>query len=66
MGADGMDSRLSASIRVIRGQISPVAANGCIKHDGARGTPYRLPRLVSQESILRDGQWLDVPDSRTW
>jgi predicted dehydrogenase len=25
-----------------------------------------LPGLVSQESIRRDGEWLDVPDSRTW
>jgi hypothetical protein len=25
-----------------------------------------LPGLVSQESILADGCWLDVPDSRTW
>ena len=25
-----------------------------------------LPGLVSQESILKDGQWLDVPDSRDW
>ena len=25
-----------------------------------------LPGLVSQRSILRDGAWLDVPDSRSW
>ena len=25
-----------------------------------------LPGLVSQESIRREGEWLDVPDSRTW
>lgn len=25
-----------------------------------------LPGLVSQESIRRDGEWLDVPDSRDW
>jgi predicted dehydrogenase len=25
-----------------------------------------LPGLVSQESIQRDGEWLDVPDSRRW
>jgi len=25
-----------------------------------------LPGLVSQESMLRNGEWLDVPDSRTW
>ena len=25
-----------------------------------------LPGLVSQESIRRDGEWLTVPDSRTW
>lgn len=25
-----------------------------------------LPGLISQESITRDGAWLDVPDSRTW
>ncbi len=25
-----------------------------------------LPGLVSQQSILRSGAWLDVPDSRTW
>ena len=25
-----------------------------------------LPGLVSQQSIARSGQWLEVPDSRTW
>jgi predicted dehydrogenase len=25
-----------------------------------------LPGLVSQQSILKGGRWLDVPDSRTW
>jgi predicted dehydrogenase len=25
-----------------------------------------LPGLMSQESIRREGEWLDVPDSRTW
>jgi predicted dehydrogenase len=25
-----------------------------------------LPGLISQESIAANGQWLDVPDSRTW
>jgi len=25
-----------------------------------------LPGLISQQSILEDGRWLDVPDSRTW
>ena len=25
-----------------------------------------LPGLVSQQSVLQDGQWLDVPDSRDW
>ncbi len=25
-----------------------------------------LPGLISQESIQRDGQWLEVPDSRDW
>ena len=25
-----------------------------------------LPGLISQESILQDGLWLDVPDSRQW
>jgi predicted dehydrogenase len=25
-----------------------------------------LPGLVSQQSILEDGRWLDVPDSRQW
>ncbi|MXZ41541.1 MAG: Gfo/Idh/MocA family oxidoreductase [Caldilineaceae bacterium SB0666_bin_21] len=25
-----------------------------------------LPGLISQESIARDGMWLEVPDSRTW
>ncbi|RPI62177.1 MAG: gfo/Idh/MocA family oxidoreductase [Planctomycetaceae bacterium] len=25
-----------------------------------------LPGLVSQQSALEDGKWLDVPDSRTW
>jgi hypothetical protein len=25
-----------------------------------------LPGLVSQESIRRGGEWLEVPDSRLW
>jgi hypothetical protein len=25
-----------------------------------------LPGLISQQSILNDGQWLAVPDSRSW
>lgn len=25
-----------------------------------------LPGLISQQSIVQDGAWLDVPDSRTW
>ena len=25
-----------------------------------------LPGLVSQESIQRGGEWLEVPDSRAW
>lgn len=25
-----------------------------------------LPGLISQKSILEDGRWLEVPDSRTW
>jgi predicted dehydrogenase len=25
-----------------------------------------LPGLISQQSILRDGHWMDVPDSRDW
>jgi hypothetical protein len=25
-----------------------------------------LPGLVSQQSILQNGDWLDVPDSRQW
>lgn len=25
-----------------------------------------LPGLISQESIAQNGQWLDIPDSRTW
>ena len=25
-----------------------------------------LPGLVSQQSIAQNGQWLDVPDSRSW
>jgi hypothetical protein len=25
-----------------------------------------LPGLVSQESIRRDGEWLEVPNSREW
>ena len=25
-----------------------------------------LPGLISQQSILEDGRWLDVPDSRAW
>lgn len=42
--------------------------------DGVKPTPIgiheamdmTLPGLVSQLSIERDGQWLDVPDSRDW
>jgi len=25
-----------------------------------------LPSLVSQQSIVEGGRWLDVPDSRSW
>jgi hypothetical protein len=25
-----------------------------------------LPGLVSQQSILEDGRWMSVPDSREW
>jgi len=25
-----------------------------------------LPGLVSQQSILEEGRWIDVPDSRQW
>ena len=25
-----------------------------------------LPGLISQQSIVQDGAWLDVPDSRSW
>ena len=25
-----------------------------------------LPGLVSQESIEKDGEWIEVPDSREW
>ncbi len=25
-----------------------------------------LPGLISQQSILEDGRWLDVPESRDW
>ncbi|MGB9643395.1 MAG: hypothetical protein ACPL3Q_09430 [Candidatus Ratteibacteria bacterium] len=25
-----------------------------------------LPELVSQQSILENGRWLEVPDSRNW
>jgi hypothetical protein len=25
-----------------------------------------LPGLISQESIRRGGEWLEVPDSRDW
>ena len=25
-----------------------------------------LPGLISQQSILKDNAWLDVPDSRSW
>jgi len=27
---------------------------------------YTLPGLVSQQSVLQEGAWLPVPDSRTW
>ncbi len=27
---------------------------------------FTLPGLVSQQSILRGGEWMDVPDSRDW
>ncbi len=41
---------------------------------GKRATPVgiheamdmSLPGLVSQQSILQNGRWLDVPDSRQW
>lgn len=31
-----------------------------------RAMDMTIPGLVSQESIERDGEWLPVPDSRTW
>ena len=31
-----------------------------------RAMDMTLPGLVSQESIRRGGEWVDVPDSRTW
>jgi predicted dehydrogenase len=34
--------------------------------DVHRAMDMTLPGLVSQQSILEDGRWMDVPDSRDW
>jgi hypothetical protein len=31
-----------------------------------RALDMTLPGLISQQSIARGGEWLEVPDSRTW
>jgi hypothetical protein len=35
-------------------------------HDYFEVMDMTLPGLVSQESIRRGGEWLEVPDSRGW
>ncbi len=46
-------------IRAVRGeQPSPIDIHAAMD--------MTLPGLVSQQSILRAGQWMDVPDSRAW
>lgn len=46
-------------IRAVRGESpSPI--------DIHAGMDMTLPGLVSQQSILRGGAWMDVPDSRVW
>lgn len=45
---------------------------GAIRGDGPcpsgihEAMDITLPGLISQQSILQDGAWLEVPDSRTW
>jgi predicted dehydrogenase len=46
-------------IAAIRGEI----ANPIDIH---KALDMTLPGLISQQSILRDGMWMDVPDSRQW
>ena len=46
-------------IRAMRGEIpSPIDIHAAMD--------MTLPGLVSQQSILRSGAWMDVPDSRSW
>jgi predicted dehydrogenase/GNAT superfamily N-acetyltransferase len=46
-------------VRACRGEIeSPVGIH--------QAMDMTLPGLMSQESVLRGGQWVGVPDSRTW
>lgn len=46
-------------VRAVRGEMaSPI--------DIHAGMDMTLPGLVSQQSILRGGAWMDVPDSRAW
>ncbi len=46
-------------VRAVRGEIPPPI-------DVHAGMDMTLPGLVSQQSILRGGAWMDVPDSRAW
>ena len=46
-------------LRAIRGEAPPPVGI----HEAM---DYTLPGLVSQQSILQDGAWLPVPDSREW
>ena len=46
-------------LSAIRGETPPVLGI----HDAMDMT---LPGLISQQSILQDGAWLAVPDSREW
>ena len=46
-------------VRAARGECPP----GVGIHEAMDMT---LPGLVSQQSILEDGRWMDVPDSRAW
>lgn len=50
--------QLQDFINAIEGKVCPL--------DVHRSLDITLPGLMSQKSILENGQWIDVPDSREW
>lgn len=50
--------QLQDFINAIEGKICPL--------DIHRSLDITLPGLISQQSVLENGKWLEVPDSRSW